>query len=155
MISRKDKLFHRKIAVQCFNGTWDYLVKKRRTVSDELQMLDLAHTSHYHWNLIGNARNRAIGDWQLSRVYSILNEPGLALKYAKSCFSICKKYKLKHLIPSSYEIMARAYAVSGNHKMAKVFIRKARRLLEESDVDEEGRKLYLGQISETEKLIRK
>ncbi len=62
-MSQTEQEFHRKVAVECFNKTWDYLEKKERTLSDEQTMLSLAHSSCYHWSFVGKARNFAIGDW--------------------------------------------------------------------------------------------
>src|SRR5713226_8627479 len=55
--------FHRKVAAECFNRTWDYLEKKNRSPEDDQIMLTLAHASRYHWKVIGKPLNFAIGDW--------------------------------------------------------------------------------------------
>src|SRR2546422_10821891 len=62
-MTQSEQEFHRKMAVECFNKTWDYLRKKNRTPDDDRLMLNLAHSSCYHWSLVGKAPNFAIGDW--------------------------------------------------------------------------------------------
>jgi len=146
--------FHRKIAVECFNKTWDFLDKKSRNQDEDVQMLLASHTSRYHWGHIGNAYNFAVGDWQISRVYADLKQPALALLFAKSALDACEKNSVTDLLPSAYEGMARAYATANNTEEAKRYLDMARRQLELVK-DEEDRKVYAQQIDETEALLKK
>jgi tetratricopeptide (TPR) repeat protein len=147
--------FHKKTAKKCFDEAWDYLDKKSRDANDEQQMLHLAHASRYHWGLVGNARNFAIGDWQLSRVYGALSEPRLALHFAKSALEITQKNNLSDNLPSAYEGMARAYAVAKEKRSSMDYIKKAREALAEAtDMSAEDKKVYSGQIDETEALLK-
>ena len=105
-----DREFHRKTAVECFNRARDYLEKKDRTIHDDHLMLHLAHTSRYHWSFVGTAKNLAIGDWQVSRVYAALRQPDLSLHFAKASLEIGEKNSLLEVVLSANEAMARAYA---------------------------------------------
>jgi hypothetical protein len=144
--------FHRKIAKQCFNGTWDLLDKRNRTTEDDKQMLLQAHTSRYHWAMVGNASNLAVGEWQISRVYADLKQAEPSLLFAKSALDLCIKNKLSNLLPSAYERMARAYATANDTQQARDYVAKARKELE-SVKDKDDRRLYADQINETEALI--
>ncbi len=152
-LSDTEREFHRKTARDCFNHAWDYLDKKERSPQDEKQMLHLAHASRFHWGLVGSPRNRAVGDWQISRIYAALNEPSLSLRFAKSSLEACQKDDLKEVLATAYEAMARAYAVAGDYSSAKSYIGKAREQLSKLTLDDEDRGTYLGQIRETEALI--
>ena len=145
--------FHRETAKRCFNEAWDYLEKKDRDANDEQQMLHLAHTARYHRSFVGTDRNFANGDWQISRVYAALNEPRLALHFAKSCLERLEKNNLSDILCIGYEAMARAYAVAKEYDAARGYIKRARDQLAKSNVDEEDRKIYSDQIHETEQLI--
>ncbi len=145
--------FHRETAKKCFNETWDYLEKKDRDANDEQQMLHLAHTARYHRSFVGTDRNFAVGDWQVSRVYAVLNEPRLALRFAKSCVERLEKNSLSDILCTGYEAMARAHAVAKEYDAARGYIQRARDALAKSSVDEEDRKIYSDQIQETEQLI--
>ena len=148
--------FHRKLAKDCFNAAWDYLDKKRRDSNDERQMLHLAHASRYHWTFVGTPRNMAVSDWQISRIYAALNEPRLALHFAKSSLEICESNGLSDTLHTAYEAMARAYALGKDYKPAKVYLEKAREQLDRlTGLDEEDRKIYDDQLSETEAMIKK
>ena len=153
MLSKSEREFHRKTAVRCFNEAWDYLEKKKRTEQDNQKMLQLAHASRYHWGLLGTPRNKAVGDWQISRVYAALKQPHLSLLFAKSSLEICKKKKLPEILATAYEAVARAYAVAEDYASVREYLKLARDQLNTLDLRAEDRKLYLGQTDETEKLI--
>ena len=154
-MSQNESEFHKKTAAKCFNGAWDYLDKKDRTTDDEQQMLHLAHASRYHWSFIGSAKNFAVGDWQLSRVYAALNEPRLALHFAKSALEITEKNNLAENLPSAYEGMARAYAIAKEKQSARDYIKKAREALDKAtDMSTGDKKVYSDQIDETEELLK-
>lgn len=154
-MTEAERKFHRKTAAQSFNKTWDYLDMKRRSAKDNETMLHLAHTSRYHWSLVGTPRNQAVGDWQTSRVYAALGEPNLSLQFAKSSLEIAKKNKLSDASSNAHEAMARAYAVASNKKLAESHLSKARKMLKSLTIDDDDRKIYLGQILDTEKMIGK
>jgi hypothetical protein len=152
-VSEQELEFHRKIAKQCFNKTWDYLEKKNRAPDDDRQMLIQAHTSRYHWGLIGNTRNIAVGEWQISRVYAELKHAESSLLFAKSSLELVIKNNLTELLPSAYEGVARAYAIAQQPQLSRDYIAKARKELE-SISDDEDKKIYAGQINETEALLQ-
>jgi tetratricopeptide (TPR) repeat protein len=155
IMSQDEMEFHRKTARQCFNKAWDYLDMKKRDANDEQQMLHLVHASRYHWGFVGTAKNFATGDWQISRVYAELNEPRLALHFAKSALETTQKNNVPERLPSAYEGMARAYAVAKDYRSAKDYIKKARQALEkETEMSAEDKKIYSDQIDETEKLTK-
>ena len=118
-------------------------------------MLHLAHTSRYHWSVVGTPTNKAVGDWQISRVYSDLKQPHLSLLFAKSSLEICKKKKLSEVLATAYEAIARAYAVAKNRANARKYLGLARKQIESLDLGVEERKVYLDQINETKKMIDK
>ena len=151
-MSQNDE-FHRETAKKCFNETWDYLEKKDRTEEDEQRMLHLVHAARYHRSFVGTDRNFAIGDWQISRVYAVLNEPRLALRFAKSSLERMEKNNLSDILCTGYEAMARAYAVAKEYDAARGYIKRARDQLVKSNVDEEDRKIFSDQIRDTEQLI--
>lgn len=147
--------FHRKIAADCFNRTWDYLEQKKRSHDDDQIMLNLAHASRYHWSLIGKPWNFTTGDWQISRVYAALKQPDLALSFAKKALETAEKHNLSERLISAYEGMARAFAVARKYPSAREFIGKAREQLRTVSLDTDDLKTYSDQIDETERMIQK
>lgn len=119
-------------------------------------MLNLAHASRYHWSVIGKPSNFAIGDWQISRVYSALNQKEMAVHFAKTSLETCRKNDLSGwLLASANEGMARAYVANRNYQFAREYLDKARQQLRSQVVDEEDLKTISDQIDETERMIPK
>jgi tetratricopeptide (TPR) repeat protein len=155
-LSDTEKKFHRKIAVECFNRTWDYLEQENRNHDDDQMMLNLAHASRYHWSLVGKPSNFVIGDWQISRVYSALSQPEMAVDFAKTSLEMCRKNDLSGwLLASAYEGMARAYVSNKDYRFAREYLDRARQQLRSQVVDEEDLKTISDQIDETERMIPK
>jgi hypothetical protein len=105
---------HRKFAVDLFNLTWNLLDKKGRSQEEDDKMIHAAHASRFHWGEIGTPLEFERGEWQISRVYSVLKRSEPALYHAKRCLEICKKNNIGDFdIAFAYEALARAYAVAG------------------------------------------
>jgi hypothetical protein len=105
---------HRKFAVNLFNMTWNLLDKKDRTEEEDNKMIHAAHASRFHWGEIGTPLEFERGEWQISRVYSVLKRNEPALYHARRCLEICKENNIGDFdIAFAYEAMARAYAVLG------------------------------------------
>jgi hypothetical protein len=151
-LAKNEREFHRKTAVACFNRTWDYLDMKHRDSKDEEEMLHLAHTSRYHWGIVGAPRQLAVGDWQLGRVYAALGEAELSLQYSLSSLRTCERQNLTDLIPSAMEGVARAYAAAGDGRNATKLLKMAREKLDKLSLDAEDRKIFQSQIRDTERL---
>ncbi len=145
--------FHRRTAAQCFNKAWDYLELKRRTPEADREMLHLAHASRYHWGVVGGPKNLAVGDWQLSRAYAELEQPQLALQFAKSSLEVCEKNGLSDIVHTANEAMARAYAVSGELSLARKHLARARRQLDLLKLEKEDRTIFTDQIEQTARMI--
>lgn len=106
--------FHRKFAVDLFNYTWTLLDKTDRTIEDDDQMVHAAHASRYHWSQVGAAVNLARGEWQVSRVYAVLDRAEPALYHAQRCLEICQENGIGDFdLAYAYEALARASAVAG------------------------------------------
>ena len=120
MSDRSDEFDHRKMAAQLFNNTWSLIDKKQRSIEEDDEMINSAHASRYHWGVVvasgkdpkAGPLNLERGDWQISRVYSILNRHEPALYHAKRCLDICLKNKIKDFdLAFAYEAMARAFSI--------------------------------------------
>lgn len=114
---------HRKFAVDCFNLVWSLLDKKERTIKEDDKMVHAAHASRFHWGEIGTAVEFERGEWQISRVYSVLKKSRSALYHAERCLEICKDNNIGDFdIAFAYEAMARAYAVAGEKAECEKYI---------------------------------
>ena len=109
----------RSLAVGLFNRVWQLLEMVDRTPDQDDEMVHAAHASRYHWGEVGDARNRAIGEWQISRVYAVLGRGEPALHHARRCLEITQSADAgTWLLASAYEALARASAVAGDRDAA-------------------------------------
>ena len=118
---------HKKFAVELFNLTWSLLDKKGRNREEDDKMVHAAHASRFHWGEIGTDVEIERGEWQISRVYSVLNRPPSALYHAKRCLEICTENNIGDFdIAFAYEAVARANAASGNKPEFEKYIQLAK-----------------------------
>ena len=133
--------WHRKQAVDNFNHTWDLIDKTDRTKDDEVNMIHTAHASRFHWGQIGKPLNFARGEWQISRVYALLNMGESALFHGKNSLELCKENSIGDFdLAFAYEAIARAYMVVNDSKEMQNYIDLATEAAE--NIEEKGNKDY-------------
>jgi DNA-binding transcriptional MerR regulator len=121
-----DPATQRALAVSLFNRVWELLEKTDRTSVDDEELVNAAHASRYHWTSIGTPKHLAIGDWQISRVYSTLGRPEPAVVHARLCLDSARLVTDEPwLLASAYEGLARAYATAGDRAAAQEWKDKA------------------------------
>lgn len=120
--------WHRRQAVELFNFTWTMLDKADRTASDNELMIHAAHASRYHWQIAGEVVNYLRGDWQIARVYTLLELPERALHYAQVSLRQCEDNRIGDFdLAFAYEAVARALACAGETAGAQEHYRLAER----------------------------
>jgi hypothetical protein len=67
-----EKECYKKLAINAFNETWDYLEKEERSKEENEKMLQLAYASLFLWSKVGIPLNIERGEWLLSRVYATI-----------------------------------------------------------------------------------
>lgn len=112
-----DRDTHRRVAVDLFNHVWTLLRAPERSRAEEDAMIHAAHASRHHWGVVGDSKNWAIGEWQISRVYATLGRAEPALYHGGRCLEICGEHQLTDFILAyAHEALARAYALTGDAK---------------------------------------
>jgi hypothetical protein len=120
--------FHRKMAVDLFNKTWEIMDKKERTQEDVDLLIHAGHASRYHWGVVGTPTNVERGEQQLSHIYAVLGRAEPALYHARRCFDICRQHNIGDFdIAFAHEAMARAHALAGNSTESKQHIAEAKK----------------------------
>jgi hypothetical protein len=115
MDEKEMKQVHKKFAIDLFNQTWDLMEKEDRDQSDIDQMINSAHASRYHWEIAGDIINIARGEWQISRVYALLQRVEPCLYQANRCMEITLENDLKDYdLAFAYEAMARVSDLAGD-----------------------------------------
>jgi hypothetical protein len=109
----------KQLAKKLFNECWVLIEKKSRTPVEDAEMLHLAHASRYHWGNVGSEIEKSIGEWQCSRVNSILGNGSAALLHANLSKFWCSNLPVWHFThASSSEALAFANFVIGNFESA-------------------------------------
>jgi hypothetical protein len=133
---------HKKFAVDLFNQTWDLLDKEGRTQEEADKMIHAAHASRYHWGEIGTPLEFERGEWQISRVYSVLQHPEAALYHAQRCLDLCLASEIRDFdLAFAYEALARAHAIAGESAKSGEYIELAMKAAEE--IEDKGNREYL------------
>lgn len=109
------RIDHKTLAILLFNQTWDLMDMKDRTQEETDRMIHAAHASRYHWEVAGDTLNIVRGEWQVSRVYAILERTEPCLYHADRCLKITLENELKgYDLAFAYEAMARACNLAGD-----------------------------------------
>ena len=129
-----DAAAHRRLGVDLFNYTWTLIDKADRTAAETDEMIHSAHASRFHWSKAGTTVNLGRGEWQISRVYSVLGRAEPALWHAGRCLAYAEQAAAAGEteawdLPSAYEAMARAHAIAGDTATAASWRDRAREAL--------------------------
>lgn len=142
-----DPTTRRTLAVDLFNHVWTLLEKTDRTPAQDDEMLHAAHASRYHWGEIGDPVNLARGEWQCSRVYTVLGRAEPALWHARRCLEIDEANGIGDWdMASAYEAMARANLTAGRLAEVAAWKAKAQQALE-GIVDPGDREVIEGDLA--------
>ena len=110
MMKEDMERMHKKMAVDLFNQTWNYLNSNTRNEEDNFLMIHTAHASLYHWYQVGDVLNLARGEWMISHVYGILQLGESALYHGKRSLTLCLENAIHDFdLAFAYETIARAY----------------------------------------------
>jgi hypothetical protein len=121
----------RQLAVELFNRGWTLMETDERTEEQDDELINTAHASAYHWTQVGTPANRARSEWQLSRVYTVLDRPEPALHHARRCLAYCEENPEAIEdwdLPYAHEALARAHALAGEADVAGRHAAAAREL---------------------------
>ena len=136
----------RALAVDLYNHVWT-LLEDTTTPEQQDEVVHCAHASAWHWSRVGTTQNRAIGEWQLSRVYAVLARAEPALHHAHRAHDLATEVgDVPWLVASAYEALARAYAVAGDRDRARLWRDRAVEALDSVD-DPEDREIVEGDIA--------
>ena len=149
-MTTEEKRTHHKTAVDCFNAVWELLDKDGRTAEEDLEMIHAAHCSRYHWGQIGTDLEFQRGEWQISRVYSVLGMGESALVHAEAAYRTCVENEIGDFdMAFALEALARAHLVSGNGKESQKYRSMALEASRKIE-DEDNREYFLSELSSIE-----
>ena len=127
---------HRQLGVDLFNEVWRLI----ETREDDERMLHAAHASRFHWGEAPECKpeNLARGEWQVSRVYTVLGLAEPALRHAHRCLDICEANGIGDWdLAYAHEAVARAYKTAGMQAEAAAHAKLAAEVPVADDEDRE------------------
>ncbi len=136
------------LAAQLFNETWRLMEREDRGRADDDRMIHAAHASRYHWGQVPDVTpaHLARGEWQISRVYTVLGRPEPALHHARRVLDLCQENGIGDWdLAFAYEALARAHAVAGDAGRAREYTDQALAAAEDI-ADAEDRDLLLADL---------
>ena len=143
-----DDAARRQLAVDLFNHVRTLMTTPDRTPQQDVEMIHAAHASRHHWGEVGTPVNFARGEWQVSRVYSVLGRGEPALVHARLCLETCVEHGIGDFdIAYAHEAIARAYRVLGDQAESTAHAEEARRAAD-GIADPEDREHAMEDIAE-------
>lgn len=154
-LSDEDAAWQRKQAIAAFHRTWELIEAVDRTAAEDSEMLRAAFASRYLWDAVGEDEQRAIGDWQIAHVASLLGRASIAVGWAARALGIAQRNGWGDWrLASCYEGMARAYATAGDAGERNRYAALCREAIAEI-VDLESRALIESQLATVPELAAK
>jgi DNA-binding transcriptional MerR regulator len=138
----------RRLAATLFNRTWELLEKPERSIVDDDEMIHATHASRHHWGVVGTPTHWARGEWQCSRVYSVLGRAEPALHHANRCLALVTEHDLSAFdLGCAHEALARAYRVAGDQALVSEHLGAADEAAARID-DAEDRKILTDDLDD-------
>ena len=138
----------RELAKGLFNLVWNMLDRPSRTADEDELMVNAAHASLYHWVRVGEPVNEARGEWQFSRVYSVLRRSEPAVHHARRSLTLCEQHGIGDFdLAFAYEALSRAHMVSGDASESSRFAAIARTAADRIE-DAEDREIFLRDLAD-------
>jgi hypothetical protein len=126
----------RQRGVDLFNEAWRLM----ETREDDDRLLHITHASRYYWGEAEECRpeNLARGEWQVSRVYTVLGRPEPAIWHARRCLEHCGANGIGDWdLAYAYEAIARAYKTAEMRPEAAAYAKLAAEVPVAEDDDRE------------------
>jgi hypothetical protein len=103
--------WHRTFAPRAFNHTWTLLDEAELTREQEEEMLASTFAQRHHWYKVGEPRNCAVADWQVSRVAAVLGYADLSRRFGARSLELAQEHDLGPFVTGfAHEAIARAAA---------------------------------------------
>lgn len=140
--------WQRALAPRIFNHTWKLLDAEALTREEEEEMLAAAFAQRHLWYQVGDARNHAIADWQVSRVAAVLGYADLARRFGERSLEVAVENGLDPFVVGfAHEAIARAAADVDDVETFTEHLELARAQLAEVD-DDEDREVLAADLAE-------
>lgn len=115
---------HRALAISLNQRVWALLEKEERTVSENDEMIHVAHASLWHWLQAGGPVQQQRGEWLIGRVYVVLGLADSAIRHANRTNDLTDKHSadlqdFDHAY--AFELLARALELNNDPEAARTW----------------------------------
>jgi len=86
------RTWSRYFAMEANNRAWQLASQAIRSASESREMLDAAHASAYHWNIVGTELNRMRANYLVAEVHALLGFGASALALATEALSYFESF---------------------------------------------------------------
>lgn len=128
--------WHRTFAPRFFNHAWDLMDRPALDDDGIDELLSSAFAQRAHWYQVGDARRRAIADWQVARATVVAGFPTLGRRFAERILRDGADLG-PFVLGFAHEAMARAAAAVDDVATFETHLAEARRLVAEISDDDE------------------
>lgn len=150
-LSDEERQFHRKLAVDGFNAVWGLMTTADRSPEETDRMIHTAHASRFHWGIVGQPVNLIRGEWQVSRMYSVLGRAEPCQFHARRCYDLCREHGIGGFdLGFAFEALARAAVTARDLKEAEGWLTQAQAAASTID-DVEDRQLLEDDLADLRK----
>ena len=132
--------WHRLFAPQFFKRTWELMDRHPLAASEVDEMLSSAFAQRAHWYAVGDARARAIADWQVSRAALLAGYPDLARRFGERALESGRDLD-PFVLGFAHEALARAAAEVDDVDTYEAHLLAAQELALQIEDEEERRTL--------------
>lgn len=130
--------WHRTFAPRFFNHTWSLMDRGNLTDDEVDEMLAAGFAQRAHWYQVGEPRNRAIADWQVSRAALLAGYPDLSLRFGDRCLRMGAENDLgPFVLGFAHEALVRTAAAVDDIDTFEAHLLSARELALQITDDEE------------------
>lgn len=144
--------WHRTFAPRAFNHTWTLLDETELTREQEEEMLASTFAQRHHWYKVGEPKNWAVADWQVSRVAAVLGYAELSRRFGARSLELAQEHDLGPFVTGfAHEAIARAAADVDDVETFTEHLELAKAALPEIEDDSERETLEadLAEMSES------
>lgn len=138
--------WHRTFAPRFFNRTWELMDRDDLDGDDVDEMLSAAFAQRAHWYQVGDARNRAIADWQVSRAAVLAGYPDLASRFGERSLEAAANLD-PFVVAFAHEAIARAAAQVDDVETFETHLMAAREFALQIE-DEEDRQTLMADLDQ-------
>jgi hypothetical protein len=140
---------HRRLASTLSDRVWELLDQPDRSAIEVDELIHTAHAARFHWGQLQppDHGQLATSEWQISRMYTLLDRAEPARWHAERSLANCVDGRIEgFLLGAAYEALARACRLQGDDAAVHRYLRLGREAAAQV-TDTEDRQMLLDDLA--------